>query len=57
MSDAGLGFIVLVVTFMVGLGSLVLLFRIITSRLFLNLSVLLALLVIGGLVLLGALGN
>lgn len=57
MSDAGLGFIVLVVTFMVGLGSLVLLFRIITSRLFLNLSVLLALLVIGGLVLLGALGG
>lgn len=57
MSDAGLGLIVLVVTFMVGLGSLVLLFRIITSRLFLNLSVLLALLVIGGLVSLAVLGG
>ena len=56
MSDAGLGFIGLIVTFMVGLGLLVLLFRIVTSRLFLNLSVFLALLAIGGLVLLIALG-
>jgi hypothetical protein len=56
MSDAGLGFIGLIVTFMVGLGLLVLLLRIVTSRLFLNLSVFLALLAIGGLVLLIALG-
>ena len=56
MSDAGLEFIGLIVTFMVGLGLLVLLFRIVTSRLFLNLSVFLALLAIGGLVLLVALG-
>ena len=43
MSEPAAGLLFLVVTGMVAIGLLVLLFRILTSRLFLNLSVLLAL--------------
>ena len=43
MSDTAAGLLFLLVAGMVAIGFLVLLFRILTSRLFLNLSVLLAL--------------
>lgn len=43
MSETGAGLLFLIVTGMVAIGLLVLLFRILTSRLFLNLSALLAL--------------
>ncbi|MEY4891111.1 MAG: hypothetical protein RIQ75_2241 [Pseudomonadota bacterium] len=47
MSEPAAGFLFLIVTGMVAIGLLVLLFRILTSRLFLNLSVLLALAFLG----------
>ncbi len=47
MSEPAAGLLFLIVTGMVAIGLLVLLFRILTSRLFLNLSVLLALAFLG----------
>ena len=47
MSETGAGLLLFVVAGMVSIGLLVLLFRIFTSRLFLNLSALLALVFLG----------
>ena len=47
MSDAAIGLLFLILAGMVSIGLLVLVFRILTSRLFLNLSALLALAFLG----------
>jgi hypothetical protein len=57
VSETATGLLFLIVVGMIGIGLLVLLFRILTSRLFLNLSVLLALAFLGFLALLIAVGE
>lgn len=57
MSETAAGLLFLIVAGMVAVGLLVLLFRILTSRLFLNLSVLLALLFLAFLAVLIGLGG
>ena len=57
MSETATGLLFLIVAGMIGIGLLVLLFRILTSRLFLNLSALLALAFLGFLALLIAVGE
>ena len=57
MSEAVGGLLFLIVAGMIAIGLLVLLFRILTSRLFLNLSALLALAFLGLLIFLMSLGG
>lgn len=57
MSEAAGGLLSLIVAWMIAIGLLVLLFRILTSRLFLNLSALLALAFLGFLIFLMSLGG
>ena len=57
MSEAAGGLLSLIVAGMIAIGLLVLLFRILTSRLFLNLSALLALAFLGLLIFLMSLGG
>ena len=57
MSETATGLLFLIFVGMIGIGLFVLLFRILTSRLFLNLSALLALAFLGFLALLIAVGE